>query len=388
MQFILFLISPIFSLPAIFSGIKQRKKNSLALLALFFGFFAYCTIPGQDLFRHFEHYEYFASLNFKDITDLDFSLNGIEVYIFCLMGKVGLHFDYFRLCTLFLGFYLLCDIFYWKTINTTIYYSDTEYFSRFIILLLFFDLFYTVMGLRYGFALCLYLYGVFRLLERNEKLKSIVFFVLAYLFHGSFVFLAGASLALYYMRISKRNMLFLVILAFAAMTYFFAHYSDILGARAEWYGSSSRVSDYSLMTTWGLIGFAGPKLCALPFALLMLNTDVKNSKWRRMAMAWFVLSLICLSNAVFFYRIWWGFTAIGVYMLLDLEKFHGVYERKLINKLKYAGILFLLLNTIPYHKMFTRSDYYRLFEPVPFILMENYEINDILKKYPRIGDFV
>lgn len=388
MQFLLFLISPILSLPTIFSGIKHGKKSSLVLLALFMGLFAYCTMPAQDLFRHFEHYEHFASLNLKDITELDFSLNGIEVYIFCLMGKIGLHFDYFRLFTLSIGFYLLCDIFYWKMRNTSVVYSNTEYFARFIIFLLFFDLFYTVMGLRYGFALCLYLYGVFKMIDKDEKKKALVFFVLAYLFHTSFLFLVGASLALYYLRISKSNMVLLVILAFAAMRYFFAHYSDMLGVRADWYGSSSRVSDYSNMTTWGLIGFVGPKLCALPFAFLMFKNNIQDSKWGRMAMAWFVLSLICLSNAVFLYRIWWGFTAIGVYLLIDLEKVHGKFDLNVIKRIKYAGILFLLFNIIPHHSMFTRSDYYRLFEPVPIILMENYDINEILKKYPSIGDFV
>lgn len=388
MQFILFLISPILSLPAIFSGIKQGKRSSLVLLALFFGLFAYCTMPAQDLFRHFEHYENFASYNLKDITYLDFSLNGIEVYIFCLMGKIGLHFDYFRLFTLFIGFYLLCDIFYWKTHHTSAVYSNEEYFARFLILLLFFDLFYTIMGLRYGFALCLYMYSIFLLIEKNKRIKALLFLVLAYLFHTSFLFLSVATLGLYYVRISKRSMIFFTILAFTAMSYFFAHYSDMLGARADWYGSSSRVSAYSNMTANGLIGFIGPKLCVIPFAIILFKYNIGSSKWGKMAMAWFVLTLICLSNAVFLYRIWWGFMATGIYFVLDLENLYEKFDAKVIKRLKYAGVLFLLFNIIPHHSMFTRSDYYRLLEPVPIILHNNYEINEILRKYPFIGDFV
>lgn len=387
MQFLLFFISPVLSLPKVLAGIKEGKRSSFFLMALFMGLFAYCTMPDQDLFRHFEHFENYSTCELRDITYLDFSLSGIEVYVFSIMGKLGIHFDYFRLWTLFTGFYLLSDIFYWKTIHNDTPYTTADFFNRYIIFLLFFDLFYTVMGLRYGFAICLYLYGVFMLIERKKMIPAVLFLISAYLFHTSFLFLGGASLGLYYLRINKRNMILLVALAFIAMTWFFTYYSDVIGHRAEWYSSTSKVTMYSNMTTNGLIGFFGPKLCALPFVYIVFFYNIKGSKWGRMAVAWLCLSLICITNAVFFYRIWWVFSAIGIFLVLDLEKLYGCFDEKLIQKLKYAGILFVLFNAIPHRNMFIRSDYYRLLEPVPVILYENYEINEILKKYPTAGDF-
>lgn len=388
MQLLIFLLSPVLSLPFVFEGIKNRNKCSFVLISFFLGLFAYCTLPAQDLFRHFEQYDRFLTYDLKDISDLDFSLNGIEVYIFCIMGKLGLHFDYFRLTTLFVGFFLLCKIFRWKMNNSSNSYTPQEYFTRFIILFLFFDLFYTVMGLRYGFALCLYMYGVFLLLDKQKVFFSVLFFVMAYLFHGSFLFLVPASFVLYYLRISRRNMIFLLVVAFVAMTYFFASYTDLLGARADWYGNSSGVSSYSKMTFYGLIGFFGPKICALPFAYILIKNNINESKWRRMAMAWLVLSLICISNAVFFYRIWWVFSSMGIFLIIDFEDFGPKFNHKTITTIKNVGILFLMFNVIPYHYIFFVSDYYRLFEPVPLIFNHNYEINEILQKYPYIGDFI
>lgn len=387
MQYLLFFISPILALPTILSGIRQGKRSSLFMMALFMGFFAYCTMPAQDLFRHFENYEMFSAYDLQDITYLDFSNSGIELYIFSIMGKLGIHFDYFRLFTLFTGFYLLSDMFYWKATRTYIQYTDVEYFNRYIIFLLFFDLFYTVMGLRYGYAICLYLYGIFMLIEKKNIFYAVLFLTFAYLIHGSFLYLSVASLGLYYARVGKKTIIFFLIVAFAVMTYFLTNYTEIIGARAEWYSSENKVTMYSNMTVNGLIGFFAPKLCAVPFAIILFRYNTQGSKWARMAISWLILSIICVSNAVFLYRIWWVFSALGIFVILDLEHLFGKFEDSVIQKLKCAAIFFIISNIIPYNSMFRRSDYYRLLFPVPIIIYENYEIKEILHRYPDAGTF-
>lgn len=107
----------------------------------------------------------------------------------------------------------------------------------------------------------------------------------------------------------------------------------------------------------------------------------------RLSLSWFVLSIICLNNAVFFYRVWWGFMATGVYVLIDYEVLKGI-DLKYVKIFLTSSILFSILSLIPVKNFIIRSKYERLLLPTPLIINEHYTTSDILKQYPTAGDFV
>lgn len=381
---LIFTLSPLLTLPFILYYIRRRKIWAVWLFASFLGIVAYCTIPSQDLFRHLMHYETYSNYKWKDFTYFDFELNGIIVFIYCLMGKLGIPFDFLRFITISTSYLMIYQIFKYK-INQ-INYTNREYFTRFLIFTLFYDLFYTIAGVRYGFALCIYIYGLYFYIEKRSYIKSILLFIIAGLFHSSFLFLIPAAFVIYILKVSKRSLLIIAIIAFVAMTIFFAKYSYLLGVRENWYGNGSSVSSYSSMTTYGFLGFFLPKLCVVPFVVLLIKKYDKTSKWMRFTMAWFIISIINLQNAVFFYRFWWVVMALGIYIYIDVEKKNGKDNLMAKKFLRYA-ILFALFSLIPVKSFLENSNYERLFEPIPLIFSEQYNVQDILERIPNAGDF-
>jgi hypothetical protein len=82
---ILFVVSPLIAIPAIFFGILNKSKFSLQLLALLFGVVSYIYIPNfsDDRSRYFELYEdfqngtYLQLFAFLMLTGQDFILQSI-----------------------------------------------------------------------------------------------------------------------------------------------------------------------------------------------------------------------------------------------------------------------------------------------------------------------
>lgn len=387
--FILLLISPLLSLPFILLKIRERSKVAVFIFAIFLGTIAYCTIPYQDLFRHLMHYEAISKYkNITDVSSFDFEMNGILVYIYWILSKLSIPFDYIRLIAIPIGYYLLFIIFYEKTKSSVIKYSNKEYFVRFLILTFFFDLFYTIEGARYGVALCFYLYGLFQLFEKNNRAKCILMLVLASLYHSSFMYFSIISFIIYNAKISKNKAIIYTIIAFICMTLFFKYFGYILGTRADWYlNKTSGSTAYSSMTFYGIVGFFLPKLCVVPFSVLLLKYFTPKSKWMKMGLVWLILSIVGLSNAVFFYRIWWVFMALGIYMFIDYEKFFGKNNHKSYRFLT-ASILFALSSLIPMHSILMKSNYEKLFMPYPIILEHTYNSAEILKEYPYAGKLI
>lgn len=387
--FLLLLISPMLSLPFILLKVRERSKVAVFVFAILLGTIAYCTIPYQDLFRHLMHYE--AISEYENITDIplfDFEMNGIIVYIYWLTAKLSIPFDYIRLFTTAIAYYLLFLIYFEKTNNSGINYTNKEYFIRFLILTFFFDLFYTIAGVRFGVALCLYLYGLFQLFEKNNRTKCFLFLISAALYHSSFLYFSIISFIIYITKLRKDTAILYTIIAFICMALFFKYFGYILGARADWYlNKSSGSTAYSSMTFYGMLGFFIPKLCVLPYAILLLKYFTAESKWMKMAMVWLILSILGLNNAVFFYRIWWVFMALGVYMFIDYERFCGKNNR-ISYKLLSASIIFALTSLIPMYSILTKSNYERVFLPYTIIFEHSYNSAEILKEYPNAGKLI
>ena len=383
---IIFFLSPVLAVPFILSEIKRRRQYAVILFCLFLGVIAYCTIPTQDLFRHFAHYEHYSTYNFTDFEWKDFELNGIIVYLYCLMGKLSIPFDILRLFTVSIGFYLLYDVFQFKIKKNGYIYSNKDWFYRFLILFFFFDLFYTISGVRYGFALTLYIYGAFCYIEKKSYLISLIYVLLACLYHPSFIFLSIVTYSIYLIRISPRKMLIYTIFAYLIMSFWMSKYGYLLGVRQDWYLKGGGVTSYSNMTINGLIGFFLPKFFGLCFAIPLIKNFNNKSKWMRLALAWMLISLISLNNAVFFYRFWWGFMALGIYTFIDREQMYGVIPREFKLTL-IASLCFFLTSLIPAHGKLMKSEYSRIIEPIPLIFSKYYTTDYVLKLYPDAGDF-
>lgn len=368
------MICPILSVPFILIGLYQRYSGAIFFFAVLLGVFAYIICPLEDLYRHTLNFYYWEGKSISSIKLDDLKLNGIIVYLYQFMVNKEIPFDYIRLIEAPIVFLIFANIFKYKLEHTNTIYSSKQFFLRFIILFLFFDYLYTVSGVRYGLALSIYLYGVHFILDRRKKIKGCILVVFAALIHSSFFLLGVLSLILYSIDLNKRAAIILAIIVYVIFNILIIKFGYLLGTRLEWYFSSkSVVSRYSEMSFFGVVGFWLLKSCAIPFIYLLYKYYDKHSKWCKLSIVWLIISLAFIGNAVFFYRTWWVFMAIGIFLLLDIEK-NIILKQSIIKIIIYCGIVFTVFNTLQYRAFVIHSRYYELVKPIPCILCDNYSL--------------
>lgn len=366
---LLFFISPIISIPFILKGLKDRYYSAFFFYALVLGTFAYIMLPYQDLYRHSLNYYYWEGIPFSHIYFADLMLNGIITYVEWFMINYNIPFEYLRFFEIIIAFLLLSKIFNYLLLNTKCNYTKLQLFNRTLIFILFFDFFYTAEGVRFGFALSFYLYGIHELINLHSKWKSALYIIIAGLIHLSFIFLAPIAFFIYNIKLKKYQALVLVVVMFILFGVLSSKFAYLLGPRAEWYFSNNEggAASYSGMTTFGLIGFFLPKLAAIPFILILFHYYDRNNRWNRMATAWLIISMVAIVNPVLFYRIIWVFMAMGIYLLLSIEH-KMVIKAKYISYLIIGGLIFVSVNTIRYsNSMISSPLISKIFLPPAFI---------------------
>lgn len=387
--FSIFILSPLMALPYIIYGIYGRNKGALFMLALFLGMMAYLTIPTQDLYRHTLNYYSWQGKTVSSITFEHLQLNGIIVYLNQFMSNNDIPFEYMRLVFTIVAFMLLSSIWKYKMEESECDYSYKEHFLRFCIFFLFFDYFYTVQGVRYGFALSIYFYGVHQLIDLERKSNFWLLLMVSGCVHSAMFLFGILTFMLFQLKVKRSNAIIAAIVVFVTFNALFLGVtSTLLGRRMDWYFSEkSTVSAYSNMTTIGAFVFWSMKAFALPFAFLLYRYYDTKMKWCRMSLAWFVISLAFVNNAVLLYRAWWGFMAMGIYLLLEIEEVHGKLSYSKIRNLLICGLLFLSFNAINSRSMLLYSHLERLSLPVPYILTQHYSKEWVLHNIDSHGAY-
>ncbi len=388
LSFIFMICSPLLALLYIIYGIYRQYVGSVYVFSLFLGIFAYLIVPFQDIYRQMINYYYWQGKAISDIDILDLQLNGIIVYLYQFMVNNDIPYDFIRLVEIPVAFSLLYSIFKYKIKESPTLYTYHDINVRLFVLFLFFDLLYTASGVRFGFSLCVYLYGLHLIFDKNQKVKSFFFLAFAACFHSAFIMLGLLSFFIYKAKISFKRVVLVALLCSILVNVFLSTFgAQLLGARMDWYFSSkSNVASYSKMTLIGFTVFWLQKLCALPFAFILFKYNNSNSKWCKMALVWLTLSLVFVSNAVFFYRIWWVFMAIGIYMFLDIEREY-FFSTAQIRRLVVCGLMFCFFNLINYHSMLARYPFMSLCKPVPYILAHHYSKQEVFKIVKENGSY-
>lgn len=179
LNILLYLISPIISLPTILLGLVKRRLISYIVYALFIAFISYMFIPTieMDKSRHFEFYQYikhfslqeFFIYNFKDSPDFLFRL-------FLYLGSViGISFHHIIFFVTFLTVYLIF-LTYYKYIKNS---GLSKRYNIIIAFLIIFSLSYIdiISGLRYTLALALVFYGFYIGIKSHKKMGFIFIFL-------------------------------------------------------------------------------------------------------------------------------------------------------------------------------------------------------------------
>lgn len=377
---ILFCISPLLFLPFVIRGMRKCENWAFVLFAVFLGLWAWLTIPFADLFRHAEHYYGYFGQPYSVIWEEFFLNNKTLEYdiviptIDWLMVNNGVPYQYLRLFEIIIGFSIVYSAFINIIKRSEVQYSAYDVWKRFMILALFFELMSLISGVRYGMAVCFYVYGLYWWYNRKNRFVGCLFLILAVGTHMSFSVLIPMSLIATYTMRSKKTALVFLALATPILTILMVRYSDLLGIRAVWYlddGNSLSGQGYGDVTIIGLIVTILRRVPALFFGYFAWKNFDEKNPWGRTAVIWTILAICFFSNNVLWMRMSWLLGAVGIFSLLGLEKQEKLDE-KIIKCAVYAGLIATLGGGLYHKTVLYYSHYEQLVYPIPKILQHEY----------------
>lgn len=368
----LFLLSPLLALPYILLGIYRQEKSAYLLFSLFIGLLAWLQVPMADLFRHtLNAYNYFE----KPLSRIDNNPDFIIPLANWFLMNNGIPYQYLRLVSVSESFFVLTVVFQYMVSTSEREYTQCEAFLRFCILWLFFEFIQTTSGVRYGFALCQYVFAMHLAFNKRNYIGAFMFALMATKIHDSFSYLIPISILLYVLCVSRKvSIIILFVLSTIALAVI-SRFSYMLGRRADWYfegGTSVSGSGFQNITIYGLILFILIRIFLLPYVYLAFKYFSSSAKWTRMAMVWIILCCVFLTNSDMLFRIAFVMSSIGIFLLLDVESRIKI-SKKMITLVLWCGIATTFLNTVNYRNYIINSRFQYIAMPVPIILQNHYE---------------
>lgn len=373
------VLSPLLTLPYILIGIYHRKKSAFILLALFGGLLAWLQVPLMDLFRHnlsFYEYENLSLIQLFHNKEADYIIPLLKWFLV----NHNIPFQVLRLFEISVSIYIMTIIFNDMIEQSPRYYTKRQAFKRFCIMILFIEFIQTVSGVRYGFALFLYIFAIHLFINKKQYLGSVIFAILSSLTHNSFSYLIPISLVLYFICRSRKLSIILLFSLLVLGNVLVSMFSHIWESRADWYfsgGNSISGNTYADLTIYGILFFLVIRIFLLPYGFLALKYFSPHDKWTRITMVWTILVLAFIVNAVMLFRMCFVLETIGIFCLLAVES-RQYLSKRFLNLILICGIMTTIINGINYRDIILNSRYQYIIAPIPSILNEQYEYTWII----------
>lgn len=210
LSLLVFLVSPIFSLPLILIMIFEKKKGAILLISFFMGYVSYMVKPSilMDLSRYYEYYETFDRGSYNDFIFFLSRQPDKLYYIFLYIGtRLGLRFQEFLFIITTFNFYVILSLYDYFT--KTLQLKKTNNFFSFIVYFLSVSFLYYLMATRFTFATSFFLICLISYFKKKYVL-FIAFFILAIFTHTSFLFFIPIILLVHFL--GKRKKIFYLII--------------------------------------------------------------------------------------------------------------------------------------------------------------------------------
>lgn len=220
--FILFILSPILSIPLIVYKIIYSKESRIGYIILFslaMAFIAYQTVPNEsdDLFRHFEIIKKMKNISFTEIFDFSYSGSYINTLLMYFCAKINL-LHLYPAIYVGVGYYILLHTII--RLEEKISVSKNELICIVLFVLLSVNCRDFISGLRnyFSFILCFYFIASKFYFNLNNKIVYLGILFASFIHISAIIIL---FLVIFYditsfLEIHKKN--YLIILLFLPIT--------------------------------------------------------------------------------------------------------------------------------------------------------------------------
>lgn len=380
---LLFLISPILSLPLIFHNIYRGNLKVLPILALFMSLCAIITPPFADLYNHSQMYYAYQS----DLLNNDFiQRDGSDYVLYTLshfFAKTGIHFELIRGLFVFVCFQI-SFVLYKSLVKTKSELMDNPKINFCIFLCFFLSVpfIWIVSGLRSATSSYLMVYAWYLL--SNRKIFWCIVCALIGVWTHFFSFIFVPFLMLYaLLRPRLSHLLFLVLFALClvsgGMLLSETIYNFSEGTLGN-IGPDQNAIDlyvgggltYEELSLNGLIALI---LERLPMIVLIVINVFRSNFWSNEKEQTFVYLLILLTGLcgfflILFQRISWLVYPIILYLMFKNLNFRQL--QKYIYTLFLATILLQFAYIYGYWEIMSNTPFYLLFFPAAIAFCHTY----------------
>jgi hypothetical protein len=394
----LFCIYPLCALPFVFIEIYNKKKYAFILLSIFMGLVAYLIAPTGDLYVHTNEYFIFADLTFLEFLDiLPFTIDFVYYFVAYIFSITGIPFEFIRFFFVLISYLLVFDIFRDLSFTNKKIKNSKKIYMIFFLICFFQVLFMvTAIGLRYGLAIYLMVYGIYILFQK-ENSKGWFYILLSCFTHFSMVLILFIILLTRFLKLKKINKssLFLslvfiffgtnIILFFINLFPLNPFLKDKIILYVTGYWGNDFLQIHSFLYR---ISRLMAHVSVYPLLLFIFVTNLKN-KLSGIVLSMSFLLFILYPVANLFYR----FTQIILFIFLI--SFILSYNKSKLHNF-FLTIIFItstftfLLGSIYTHKRnFLISNEYKILYPsIPFILYSTYDQKWIDTYITTNGDIV
>lgn len=334
---VIFIATPLLSLPLIFLQLRKKDQWGSVLLSLLLGVVAYNYIPSisNDKAKYYERYETFQDYTLSQFTEFLVSIKKPDFifdFIIFFFSNLGIPLDFAFFVLTFLSVFTI-----FKIVNTIINKSTVaqyDYLFVSLMTLFSFSLPSLFSGLRFTLGATVFMYGVFQLLFKGNIRWGVIYLIVAAQIHFSLLFFLPAVLCV---ELDKRKMInyrilflisfvfFLIPASFTGQLLSLLSISESLEAKTSVYVGSddfvsqnfdsnqSSVAVYLLRTMWYYVMLA---------YLLIFHKKLSFDTWSSNI-------LIFIYVCVFFVNFTFPFTTIFSRLTLFIKflfLFHLLYQ--------------------------------------------------------------
>lgn len=367
--FILFLLSPILSLPIILKSIYNKKYSGYVFIALFFSVLSYLYIPhwSNDKMTYFALQQSFVNYSLNDF--ILYILAERSDFIFYLLififSKLGVSFSLTG--ALITGFTVYMFMWIFRQTLDNYYLSKNKAFSYFLIFLFSFSLPMLLSGMRFYLGASFALVGLYFIFIDGKYLKGFIFLFLAIFTHFSLVVYIPISILFIILK-NKPNILriaFLISFAFLLLSKedLYSVISNYSFNDALTYKMNSYLLENDLIESTLEGGSANAKLIIflkkfwyyLAGIYFLLHIKKKN-KYIYLAMIVYTVNNIVYASPTMFDR--YSLISIAVFILLLISsslEYKSLYNKIFINCFALLVLMNFIINVVVMRDNFNDS---------------------------------
>lgn len=374
-----FIASPLLALPFIIHEVHHRQPYAYVLFSLFLALVAFLYPPTHDLWRHnmmyYSYVQHPADSLFVTQNGLDYVLYSLTA----LFAKCNIPFEYVRFLLVFFSYVIYFKVF--KEVaaqNTILRGSSTNYVNCFWLMFFFIPFFDICCGLRQGFAVALYTYGVYLFYLKGKTCLGCVFLLLSVFTHFSMISVLPLVFLVKFkpFQINIKLALVLAVVAYAISLALFGYLNDSVEAVGEQStyttGSQGVGSDYvASRSIRSHITHAIYYCMAIPLIVFTLKGRIPESKMYYLANWLLVLCGLMLP----YYTVTTRYVLIFMTISIPMFIANCTSTKTLLFRLEFLFV-FLTFGIRAFHERHTilnLSKEYYIAAPVPVILVQEYD---------------